>query len=66
MSPDELLRLFQNEIYRNVAEPTTMQSYDTANLEVSKAAVERTGRALQMVQLVTMLTPCLLGVPLET
>ena len=66
MSPDELLCLFQNEIYRNVAEPTTMQSYGTASLEVTKAAVERTGRVLQVVQLATMLTPCLLGIPLET
>ena len=65
MSPNELLRLFQNEIYRNVAEPTTMQSYGTANLEVSKVAVERIGRALQ-VQLVTMLTPYLLRISLET
>ena len=43
-----------------------MQSYGTASLKVIKAAVERTGRALQVVQLVTMLTPCLLGIPLET
>ena len=65
MSPDELLRLFQNKIYRDVAELTTMQSYGTANLKVSKATVERTGRALQ-VQLVTMLTPYLLRISLET
>ena len=43
-----------------------MQSYGTASLEVIKATVERTGRALQAVQLVTMLTPCLLGIPRET
>lgn len=65
-SPDDLLRLFQNEIYRNVAEPTSMVSCGSAHLVVTEAEVKRTGRALQVVQLATMLTPCLLGVPLET
>jgi hypothetical protein len=66
LSPEELLQLFQNEVYRNVAEPTSMHSCGTASLHVTEATVKRTGRALQMMQLATMLTPCLLGVPLET
>ncbi|WP_210517349.1 hypothetical protein [Hymenobacter terricola] len=65
-SHDDLLRLFQNEIYRNVAEPTSMTSLGSALLQVPEAEVKRTGRALQIIQLVTMLTPSLLGLPLET
>lgn len=64
--PEDLLRLFQNEIYRNVAEPTAMSSFGSAHLSVTEARVRRSGRALQLLQLTTMLTPSLLGVPLET
>jgi hypothetical protein len=65
-TPNDLLRLFQNEIYRNVAEPNGLPNTGTALLQITAAEVRRTGRALQMVQLTTMLLPSLLGVPLET
>jgi hypothetical protein len=53
-SHDDRLRLFQNEIYRNVAEPTSMTSLGSALLQVPE------------VELLTMLTPSLVGLPLET
>ncbi|MBU6121943.1 hypothetical protein [Hymenobacter siberiensis] len=65
-SHDDRLRLFQNEIYRNVAEPTSMTSLGSALLQVPEVEVKRTGRMLQVVQLLTMLTPSLVGLPLET
>jgi hypothetical protein len=65
-TPEDLLRLFQNEVYRNVAEPTGMATFGTAHLLVTEAQSRRTGRALQLLQFCTMLTPSLLGVPLET
>ena len=65
-TPDDLMQLFRNEIYRNVAEPNGMANAGSAQLQVTAAEVHRTGRALQMVQLTTMLLPSLLGVPLET
>ncbi|MFC6223339.1 hypothetical protein ACFP2F_08820 [Hymenobacter artigasi] len=65
-SHDDRLRLFQNEIYRNVAEPTSMTSLGSALLQVPEVEVKRTGRVLQVVQLLTMLTPSLVGLPLET
>ena len=65
-TPDDLLRLFQNEIYRNVAEPSSTTNFGYARLLVTEAQVRRTSRALQVVQLATLLTPSLVGVPLET
>jgi hypothetical protein len=65
-SPDDLLLLFQNEIYRNVAEPTASATVGTARLLVTEAQLKRTGRALQIIQLSTLLTPTLLAIPLET
>ena len=65
-SHDDRLRLFQNEIYRNVTEPTSMTSMGSALLQVTEAEVTRKGRLLQVIQLFTMLTPSLVGLPLET
>lgn len=64
-SPDELLLLFQNEVYRNVAEPNGQPNAGTAELQITAAEIHRTGRALQMLQLTTMLVPSIFGVPLE-
>lgn len=65
-SPDDLLQLYRNEVYRNVAEPNGMPNAGTAQLQITAAEVHRTGRALQMVQLTSLMLPSLLGVPLET
>jgi hypothetical protein len=65
-TPEGLLRLFQNEVYRNVAEPNGQPNAGVALLQVTAAEVHRTGRALQMVQFTTLMLPSLVGVPLET
>lgn len=65
-SPEDLLRLFQNEIYRNVAEPTMLPPCGHARLLVTEAQLKRTGRGLQLLQFITLLTPSFLGLPLET
>lgn len=64
--PEDPIELFQNEIHRNVAEPTDTATFGYAKLLVTQADVKRTGRALQAFQMMTMLTPSLFGVPLET
>ncbi|WP_035563459.1 hypothetical protein [Hymenobacter sp. IS2118] len=64
--PEELLELLQSELHQNLAEPAAPYNFGYARLLVTQAAVRRSGRVLQVVQLLTMLTPSLLGVPFET
>ncbi|UOQ96684.1 hypothetical protein MUN81_15725 [Hymenobacter sp. 5317J-9] len=64
--PAELLQLWKSELHANLAETAIPQAFGYARLQVTRANVRRTGRALQTLQMLTLLTPSLLGVPLET
>lgn len=64
--PEDLQRLFQNELDHNLADPTGTTSFGRAHLTVTQARVLRKGRALQAIQVLTMLAPSVLGLPLET
>ena len=63
---EELIPLFRGEIRQNIAEPTDTATFGYARLLLTHAKVQRTGRAVQMLQMVTLLIPSVLGVPLET
>ena len=64
--PEDLQRLFQNELDHNLADPTGAASFGRAHLAVTQARVLRKGRVLQAFQVLTMLAPSVLGLPLET
>lgn len=66
MLPEDPLALFQGEIERNITETGDTSAYGYARLLVTQLKVRRTGRLLQVAQIVTLFTPMLLGVPLET
>lgn len=63
---EELLPVFQREMRNNIVEPVDTATFGYARLEVTQAEVKRTGRALQMFQMLTLLAPSVLGIPLET
>ncbi|RPD45407.1 hypothetical protein DNI29_18670 [Hymenobacter sediminis] len=64
--PDDASKLFRQELSFHLAEaqPDTAK-YGYAKLLVTQAQVQRTGRALQAFQMLTLMTPSLLGMPLE-
>ena len=64
----DLLRLFKAEVEHNITsgEGSDASSYGWARLEVTEALTGRTGRALQIVQLCTLLVPSIFGLPLES
>lgn len=64
--PDDPLRLLRNELQHNVADPTDSATYGYVRLVVTHASARRLQRGFQAVQMVLLLTPTLLGVPLET
>ena len=64
--PEDLQRLFQSELDHNLADPTGATSFGRAHLTVTQARVLRKGRVLQAFQVLTMLAPSVLGLPLET
>lgn len=64
-SSDDALKLFQQECAVNLTEPTDTATFGFAKLVVTKVKTVRRGRGVQALQLVTLMTPSLLGVPLE-
>ena len=64
--PDDAARLFRNEVRQNLAEPTDTAAFGYARLIVTKAEVRRKNKGLQYFQFLTLMTPSLLGLPLET
>jgi hypothetical protein len=64
--PEDFMPLFKNEIQHNITEPTDTVTFGYAHLQLMQAQVKRTGRALQVVQMATLLLPSILGIPLGT
>ena len=64
--PEDPLRLLNDELQRNVAEPTDSATYGYVRLVVTHASTRRLQRGLQALQMALLLTPTFLGVPLET
>jgi hypothetical protein len=63
--PEDPLEVFKQECRINLAEPTDSATYGYARFVVKKVNTVRVGRGLQAFQLITLMTPSLLGVPLE-
>lgn len=63
---EDIIPLFRGEVRQNIAEPTDTATFGYAHLLLTQAKVQRTGRALQMLQMATLLIPSVLGIPLET
>ncbi|GAA4374028.1 hypothetical protein GCM10023186_05170 [Hymenobacter koreensis] len=63
--PDDAQTLFEREVRMNLAEPEDTIRFGYARLQITEVANNRAGKALQAFQLMTLMTPALLGVPLE-
>ncbi|QJX47716.1 hypothetical protein HMJ29_12500 [Hymenobacter taeanensis] len=63
--PDDAAKVFRQELAYHTAEPEDTLGYGYAKLIITQANVSRTGRALQVFQMATLMTPCLVGLPLE-
>lgn len=63
--PEDAAKVFRQELAYHLAEPGDSIGYGYAKLLVTQAQVTRTGRALQAFQMATLMTPSLLGIPLE-
>jgi hypothetical protein len=63
--PEDVEKLFEREVRMNMSDPEDTARYGFATLQIQESNTVRTGRGLQILQLVTMMTPSLLGVPLE-
>ncbi|MCB2377739.1 hypothetical protein LGH70_09115 [Hymenobacter sp. BT635] len=62
---DDAQKLFRLELDRNLMDDKDTTTYGTIKLSISKVANQRTGRGLHIFQLATLLTPSLLGIPIE-
>ncbi|GAB3307040.1 hypothetical protein [Hymenobacter tenuis] len=64
--PDDASKVFRQELAFHLAEPQPdSNTYGHARMVVTQAKLERTGRFLQGFQMLTLMTPSLLGLPLE-
>ncbi|UOQ76327.1 hypothetical protein MUN84_17390 [Hymenobacter sp. 5516J-16] len=64
--PDDASKVFRQELSFHFAEPQPdTVKFGFAKLVVTQAEVQRTGRVLQAFQMLTLMTPSLLGMPLE-
>ncbi|MBC8084702.1 MAG: hypothetical protein H7Z21_16005 [Hymenobacter sp.] len=66
--PEDPLRVFRQEVGQNLMEAAAAADstrFGYARLLVTKAEVKRTGRFFQAVQMVTLMLPSLLGLPME-
>ncbi|UOQ74635.1 hypothetical protein [Hymenobacter cellulosilyticus] len=64
-TPDDAQKLFQLELQRNLMDAKDTTTYGTVRLHITKATAKRTARGLHIVQLATLLTPAMLGIPIE-
>ncbi|AHJ96640.1 hypothetical protein [Hymenobacter swuensis] len=64
--PDDASKVFRQELAYHLAEAVDDSlRYGYAKLLVTRAEQQRTGRVLQAFQMLTLMTPSLLGIPLE-
>ena len=63
--PEDPLRVFRQEVNQNLTAPTDSIPYGYARLVVTKAEVKRTGRFFQALQMLTLMLPSVLGLPVE-
>ena len=63
--PEDPLRVFRQEVSQNLIEPSDSARFGYAKLLVTQAEVKRTGKFFQGVQMLTMMVPSLLGLPIE-
>ncbi|RTQ46229.1 hypothetical protein EJV47_22115 [Hymenobacter gummosus] len=63
--PDDAERLFEREVRMNLSDPEDTARFGYARLQVTQVATARRGKVLQGLQMLTFMTPSLLGVPLE-
>ncbi|MCC3158328.1 hypothetical protein LJ737_13850 [Hymenobacter sp. 15J16-1T3B] len=64
-SLEDAQRLFERDVRMNLSDPEDTARYGYARLLVKEARTVRTGKVLQSLQMLTFMTPSLLGVPLE-
>ncbi|GAB2952942.1 hypothetical protein GCM10027048_17640 [Hymenobacter coalescens] len=63
--PEDAQQLFEREVRMNLTEPEDTARFGFAHLQIVEATAERRGRFWQGLQMLTLMTPTLLGVPVE-
>ena len=64
--PEDPQQLFDKEMRHNIMEPAdSTEAFGYAKLQIRDAATSRGGKGFQAFQMMTLLTPSLLGMPLE-
>ncbi len=64
--PEDPTQALTGEMHTNVVELTDTATYGYVHLTIPEASSRRTGKLVQFMQFVTLFTPTLIGVPLET
>jgi hypothetical protein len=64
-APEDAQKLFQLELQRNLMEPKDSALFGVAKLQITTADTKRAGKGLHVAQLALLLTPTVLGIPLE-
>jgi hypothetical protein len=63
--PEDAQQLFEREVRMNLSDPEDTARFGYARLRITEARTVRRGKVLQGLQMMTFMTPALLGVPLE-
>lgn len=63
--PDDPLRVFQQEASQNLIEPSDSVRFGYAKLLVTDAKAKRMGKFFQGLQMITLMIPSLLGLPVQ-
>ena len=64
--PEDPQQLFDKEMHHNIMEPAdSTEAFGYAKLQIRDATTSRGGKGFQAFQMLTLLTPSLLGMPLE-
>jgi len=64
--PEDPQKIFDTEMHHNIMEPAdSTEAFGYAKLQIHDATISRGGKGFQAFQMMTLLTPSLLGMPLE-
>jgi hypothetical protein len=63
--PEDPRLLFQRELRQNITVPADSAQFGYAKLVITNSSMWRTGKGLQAFQMVTLMLPTLLGLPME-
>ncbi|SHJ74395.1 hypothetical protein SAMN02745146_0044 [Hymenobacter daecheongensis DSM 21074] len=63
--PEDARLLFLRELRQNVTVPTDSAQFGYAKLVITNSSMRRAGKAFLVTQMLTLMTPTLIGIPME-